>query len=573
MEPISRRRWLPRQAHQVLAQITQLGAALNLSPLCARVLAGRGLVDPEQAGAFLQARLAALPDPGLLRSMDRAAERLARAVREQHPVEVHGDYDVDGISAAALLVESLRAMGAQVDFHIPLRLRDGYGLSADALRAAQARGKHLVVSVDCGISAVAEARLAAELGLDLIITDHHQPPQELPRALALINPHLPDDAFPDKHLAGVGVAFFLALAVRRELRAQGWFHSRPEPDLKQVLDLVALGTIADIVPLTGVNRILTRAGLDLMAQDRRPGLAALRQVAGVREINCGAVGFQLAPRLNAAGRLEDAAAAVRLLLTEDADEARAIAEQLDACNRQRQAIEAETFSQALERLAELDQPRRNSIVLADERWHPGVIGIVASRLVERFHRPTVLIALEQGRGKGSARSIRGFHLYQALERCSTELQGFGGHEYAAGLTLSAHQVESFDARFENVAHEWLDEEALLPQMLHDGEVELTAFAQADVAELAALAPFGPGNPEPLFRVNGAVFERPRCVGRDHLQFQLRQDDLSLPCIAFGAAARWQGIKGRVDVLCTPQINRWQGRESVQLRVKDLRENG
>lgn len=570
MDPVSLRRWLPRRSDCTPLQVANLAAELNLSSLCARVLAGRGLTDPAQAQGFLEARLAALPDPSLLSNMDLAAERLAHAVREQQKVTVHGDYDVDGISGAALLVESLGAMGAQVDFHIPLRLRDGYGLSADALRAAHAQGKNLVVSVDCGISAHEEADLARELGLDLIITDHHQPPNALPRAFALVNPHLPGDAFPDKHLAGVGVAFFLALAVRRQLRAQGWFSLRPEPDLRQVLDLVALGSIADIVPLTGVNRILTRAGLELMAQDRRPGLAALRQVAAVREMNCGAVGFQLAPRLNAAGRLDDAALAVRLLLTADAQEAQGIARQLDECNRERQGIETETFAQALERLTALDQPQRRSIVLADERWHPGVIGIVASRMVERFHRPAVLIALDQGRGKGSGRSIRGFHLHRALVECSARLQGYGGHEYAAGLTLAEDQVESFAAQFENLAQDRLGEEDLIPQLLHDGEVDLTAFAQQDVAELASLAPFGPGNAEPLFCVRNAEFQQPRCVGRDHLQFQLRQGSLSLPCIAFGVASRWEGITGRVDALCTPQINNWRGRESVQLRVRDLR---
>lgn len=572
MEPVSRRDWRPRGASLDESAITSLAGELKLSQLCARVLAGRGLGEARAAHAFLKARLGALPDPARLLNMEQAAWRLARAVREGEPMVVHGDYDVDGITGTALLVESLRALGGRVDFHIPQRLRDGYGLSADALRAAKAQGKGLVVSVDCGISAHEEALLARDLGLDLIITDHHQPPDILPPALALINPHLPGDRFPEKHLAGVGVAFFLMLAVRRQLRDEGWFAERPEPDLRQVLDLVALGTIADVVPLTGVNRILTRAGLDLLARDQRPGLLALRQIAGVREVTCGVVGFQLAPRLNAAGRLEDATLAVNLLLSNDPSQAQSIARQLDDCNRERQRIEAQTLEQALERLAALNQPQRRSIVLADERWHAGVIGIVASRLVERFHRPTILIALDQGRGKGSGRSIRGFHLYRALHRCGARLQGFGGHEYAAGLSIAEAELESFAAEIESLARQELREEDLRPQLLHDGEVALAAFGKDAVEELNALAPFGPGNPEPLFRVNAAEFQRPRCVGREHLQFQLGQGDLSLPCIAFGEASRWQGINGRVDVLCTPHINRWQGRETVQLRVKDLREN-
>lgn len=573
MQQITQWDWLIRGDVPDLSQVKTLAAELGISALAARVLLMRGLAEPQTAREFLDGSLALLPDPASLSGMDKAVLRLVRAIRNREAVLVHGDYDVDGITAAALLVEALRSFGAIADYHIPLRLRDGYGLSSQALQKAHEQGYAIVVSVDCGISAHEPARLAASLGIDLIITDHHQPPAELPVALALINPHLPDDGFPDKSLAGVGVAFFLTLAIRRQLREEGYFAQRQEPDLRLLLDLVALGTIADIAALTGVNRLLVRAGLALLDQARRPGVAALRQVAGVREMSCSAVGFQLAPRLNAAGRLEDAALGVELLLSPDSARTTEIANYLDECNRERQAIERQTLDQALEKLTQNSDPERHSIVLADERWHSGVIGIVASRLVEHFHRPTLMIALEQGQGKGSGRSIRGFNLYEALCACSDHLEGFGGHPMAAGLTISEEKLERFKADFEETVRQNLSASDLRPRILYDGDLALSELGFDTVADLARLRPFGFGNPEPLFRIRGASLENPRCVGRDHLQFQLRQNIRSVACIAFGGASRWKGLAGSVDALCTPQINVWQGSQTLQLRVRDLKQSG
>lgn len=570
MDPVSARVWKLRGEEPGGALLVQLARELRISDLAARILAVRGISETETGREFLSSRLSSLPDPARLGGMAEAVARLARAIRGGELIAIHGDYDVDGITGTTLLVESLRAMGGQAIYHIPLRLKDGYGLSGEAIRTLHARGASVLVSVDCGISAVAEADLARELGLDLIITDHHQPGDQLPRALALIDPHLPGDAFPDKHLAGVGVAFFLLLGLRRHLREAGGFDELPEPDLRLSLDLVALGTIADIVPLTGVNRILTTAGLTLLRQGRRPGVEALKEVAGVREVSCGTVGFQLAPRLNAAGRLEDAALGVELLLSETREHGLEIARRLDACNRERQAIEQETLQQALARIGELADSGRRSIVLADARWHPGVIGIVASRLVEKFYRPTVLIALENGGGKGSARSIKGFHLYRALARCAGSLKGYGGHEYAAGLTVESTAVQDFCDQFERVAQETLTPEQLQPSLTYDAEIALEEFDLEAVADLERLAPFGPGNPEPVFLVQGARMQQPRRVGQDHLQFTLRQGGYSAACIGFGMAGRWRDTEGEIDVLCSAQINRWRGRQSVQLRIRDLR---
>jgi single-stranded-DNA-specific exonuclease len=569
MEAVTVRRWVERQEALDPGRVARLAEGLRLTPLTAGVLARRGVVTAEEGREFLEARLAALPDPFLLPGMERAALRLAAAVEQGERIAVHGDYDVDGITGTALLVETLRGLGAAVDYHIPLRLRDGYGLSAEALRRAAAEGAKVAVSVDCGVCAVAEARLALELGLDLIITDHHQPPETLPAAFAVVDPHLPCD-FPFKPLAGVGVAFFLLAALRKVLRGRGFFASRPEPDLRRGLDLVALGTIADIVPLTGVNRTLARAGLALLGGEGRPGVGALREVAVVREVSCGAVGFRLAPRLNAAGRLEDAALGVDLLLQPSRERALAIARMLDDFNRERQQIERQAFEQAVERLERGGEGGAASIVLADERWHPGVIGIVASRLVERYHRPTVLIALEGGQGKGSARSIGGFHLYRALDLCRHHLAAFGGHEFAAGLTIAAESIAPFAAAFEKVARQALDEEQLLPRLGHDGEVLLEELTLDAARELAALAPFGAGNPEPAFVLRAVRVQQIRPVGEGHLRFTARQGGYSLPCIAFGMASRQPFLEGEIDLLVTPGLNEWRGSVSVQLRVRDFR---
>lgn len=569
MDAVTARRWSNRCDGTTEAHCLALAQGLGLDPLTARILIGRGVTDLPAGRSFLASRLADLPDPFLMQGMTRATARLATALERGEKIAIHGDYDVDGISGTSLLVDVLRQLGAEVEYHIPLRLKDGYGLSAEALRLAASHGVRVAVSVDCGVSAVAEAKLARELGLDLIITDHHQVPQIRPEALAILNPHQVDCAFPAKELAGVGVAFMLLVGLRKVLRERGYFRSRKEPDLRLSLDLVALGTIADIASLQGLNRTLTKLGLQLLNESRRPGVQALREVAGVKEISCSAVGFRLAPRLNAAGRLEDAALGVQLLLTESAAEAKQLAALLDGFNRERQALEQETLRQAIERLDGLSNDLC-SIVLADERWHPGVIGIVASRLVERYGRPTVLIALEEGKGKGSGRSIRGFHLYQALADCAGQLLGFGGHEYAAGLSLEMERVEAFAREFEALAKSRLSAEDLQPQLWHDGEVLIEELGEREVVALEGLAPFGAGNPEPCLVLRGVRVQQLQPVGQGHLRFTARQGGYSLACIAFGLAERAAQLQGEIDLLGVPGLNEWRNQKTVQLRVKDFR---
>jgi single-stranded-DNA-specific exonuclease len=546
-----------------------LAEKLQVSPLIAAFLQLRGIADVDQGRQYLSSRLAAMPDPFLMADMETAVKRLCQAVQGGERIAVHGDYDVDGITASALLVENLRSFGASVDYYIPLRLVDGYGLSGEALQRAVDSGATVAVSVDCGVSAHEEAQRAKELGLDLIITDHHQPPEKLPEALAVINPHRSDCAFPDKGLAGVGVAFMLLVALRSRLRQISWFQDRPEPDLRRSLDLVALGTIADIAPLNGLNRILVKAGLSVLNQNNRPGIAALREVADVKEVNCGSVGFRLAPRLNAAGRLQDAAQGVELLLESAPAKALSSARQLDEINRQRQAIEQQTLEQAMEQLTEKYDPAQRSIVLASPEWHSGVIGIVASRLVEHFYRPTVLIAVENGIGKGSARSIRGFHLYRALHDCQQHLSAFGGHEFAAGLSIPAENIDAFTSAFEAVAEKELSDDQLQPRYLFDQEVLLEELTLETVTELDQLAPFGVGNPQPQLVARGLRAQQVQILGEKHLRFTAQQGGYSQACIGFGMAERIDELSGEFDLLFTPSINEWRGRSSVQLKVKDF----
>jgi len=571
LEPVTKRLWGPRHYSSDYSAASDYAEQLEVSNLVARLLIDRQF-SLESARKFLNVRLVDLPDPFLLADMEIAVKRLHFAIESGEKIAVHGDYDVDGISGTVLLTAAFGAFGADVEYHIPLRLRDGYGLSAEAIKDAANRGIKVVVSVDCGVSAHDEADLAREYGVDLIVTDHHQPPPTLPEALAIINPQRQDSSFPFRPLAGVGVAFFLLIALRKALREADWFKDRTEPDLRDYLDLVALGTIADLVPLQGVNRTLARHGLRLIENGPRTGLRALKQVASVQNVSSGVVGFQLAPRLNAAGRMEDAALGVELLLEEDMVRALNMARYLDQCNRARQELEKQTLREAEAAVAKLSEQHTHTIILGDEGWHPGVIGIVASRLVERYHRPTVLVALDGEQGKGSARSIRGYHLYQALQACADHLMAFGGHEMAAGMSLRKEELPAFASAMEANARAELNDDDLLPKLRHDGTVLLEEIDLDALRQMEGMAPFGMENPEPLLVVESVRAMRVQELGGGHLRFTACQGAFSHPAIAFGMQARKEDFQGELDLLVTPQINYYQGRETVQLRVKDVRKS-
>ena len=569
MEPVIARRWKIRGAEQ--SHVEQLVRECTVNPLVARLLVNRGIVEPDAARRFMGGTLADIHDPFLLRGMETAAARLARAVEGGETICIYGDYDVDGITSVSLLVSFFRALGATVFYHIPLRLEDGYGLSAEGIAGVAELGARVIVSVDCGITAVAEAELCRQLGVDLIITDHHTPGEMIPAAYAVINPHQPGCPFPFKNLAGVGVAFNLLIAIRSRLRDAGYFDRRPEPNLREYLDLVALGTIADVVQLTDENRILASYGLRELTASPRPGIQALKAVSGVDgAVSSGTVGFRLAPRLNAAGRLEDAALGVDLLLCCERQRAQVMAEALDASNTERQALEQQILHDALAMVkGEPGRSGRKSIVLASEAWHPGVIGIVASRLVDLFHRPTILIALQDGNGRGSGRSIPGFHLHDALHACADHLVKFGGHKYAAGLSIDEETLEKFVAEFEMVADGLLSTEDLLPELAIDTELGLDDLTLQLAEQVEALAPFGMGNPEPVFMLRGVMVAERRVLKERHLKLRITASGRTFDAIGFNMAGR-DNPGERWDMVFTLGVNAWNGKKHLQLRLKDFR---
>lgn len=553
-----------------------LVGALGCHPVVAQILWNRGLRDPAAAESFLAARLRDLPDPSSLAGIEAAVHRLARALVEDEPITVHGDYDVDGVSATALLVSFLRACGARrVDYVVPHRLRDGYGLAAETVRRLAAQGTRLLVTLDCGVTAVTEIDEAVALGLDVIVVDHHQAPADLPRAVAILNPWQPGCRYPTRELAAVGVTFLLCVALRRFLRGRGWFERRREPDLREWLEFVALGTIADVVPLVGANRLLVRAGLRRLSEATRPGIRALKRVAGMEpeaEVSAGQVAFRLAPRINAVGRLDDAGIAVELLLAEDAARAENLARRLDAANAERQSIERELLKEAA---AQAERQSGRAVVVAGEGWHPGVIGIVAARLVERFRRPAIVIGLdfETGVGRGSGRSIGDFDLYEALERCASLLEGYGGHKQAAGLTIARAAVPAFAEAFSRVAEESFDPAAAEPVCVVESVLRPADIDEPLCEAIAALGPFGAGNPEPVLALLGTAV-RGRVVGANgnnggHLKLQL--DDAPLvDAIGFGMGHRLADLSRHVDLAFTLAIDTYGGLRRPQLRLRAIR---
>ena len=545
--------------------------ALGLHPLAGRVLASRGLGDPADAEAFLSARLADLPDPFAMKGMDAAVARLVRAIDGGERIALYGDYDVDGVTSTALLAGFLRACGAEVVTYVPHRLVEGYGLNAAAVERLAREGARLLVTLDCGITSAPEVRTAAAMGVDAVVVDHHTVPVELPAAAAILNPHQPGCGYPSKELAAVGVTFALAMALRRALRERGRFGAaRPEPNLKDALDLVALGTVADVVPLVGANRILVRWGLDALARSRRPGVRALKRVAGVPEgveVSAGQVGFRLAPRINAAGRLDDAGRGVRLLLETDEARADALARELDRENQARQEIERTILDEAVHDAAARVQAGARGLVLARDGWHAGVVGIVASRIVERFHRPAVLVALGEDEGKGSGRSIEGFHLHEALAACAGHLLRFGGHRHAAGVTVARASVPAFREAFEAHAARHVRDEDLVPRCRIEGWVEERDVSERAALDLARLGPFGAGHPEPVFALRGAA-ARARTVGAGgaHLKLALG----GLDAIGFGMGDRLGVCAGAVEAAFTVGFDEWDGARRLQLRLRDVR---
>jgi single-stranded-DNA-specific exonuclease len=548
--------------------VQALAAELRLPPLVCRLLLVRGHATVEPAKEFLRPRLERLHSPHSLPDAAVAVERLERAARNAETVLVHGDYDVDGICATTLLTRSLRYFGARPVPFIPRRLQDGYDLSDAGVRAAREAGAALVVTCDCGTSALGPIRALCESGIDVIVTDHHLPGGPLPECLAVLNPKRAGSEYPDRDLAAVGVAFKLMLALAEKLGANANF-------VYNMLDLVALATIADVAPLRGENRIFARYGLKLMAETPHQGLRALMRASGMdgKPLTAGRVGFILAPRLNAAGRIGHAMQGVELLLSESEPQSNRIARELEEMNRRRQDIDRATLEEARRRIDAIDLDNTFGIVLAEQGWHPGVIGIVASRIVEETARPTVLIALDGNEGKGSGRAPMPFDLHAGLSECRDLLVRFGGHKAAAGVTIDASRVEEFAQRFNEVARAKLRREDLQPELRIDAEIPIDDVTEELEGMLRHFEPFGIGNPTPVFVSRDIrLTMAPRVVGTDGLKLRIATSAGDRDALGWGMGDLATEITPdtSIDIAYRLERDTYQGVSRLQLRVADLR---
>jgi single-stranded-DNA-specific exonuclease len=564
-------------------RIACLQRAAGIPAVVAQLLVCRGISDPGQARQFLDSRLSDLRDPAVLPGCALAAEHIDGAIRGGKRIVVYGDYDADGVTGTAILRQCLKMLGGNVGYYVPSRLDEGYGLNAEAIARLAAEKAELLVTVDCGIASIQESLVARQCGLDLVITDHHEPPLRLPEAAAIVHPRLPGSEYPFGGLSGSGVAFKLAWAICQ--RASGATKVAPvmRDFLLQAVGLAALGTVADVVPLVDENRVLVRHGLTSLKQPTWPGVKALLKVAGLEKkprLDAEDIAFQLAPRLNAAGRLGQALLAVELLVTDRPDRAAELAQYLDGLNNNRQTLERSIYLAAAKQIKEeADLENDSALVLAQHGWHPGVLGIVAGRLAEKHHRPAVLIAWEKlgiRPGIGSARSIPGFDLHAALEACGEHLLSHGGHAAAAGLTIEEAKFVAFRASFCEYVATHLGGAGLAAELLIDAEAPLSAFTIEVVEQIEQLAPFGHGNFRPLVCASGvSLADSPQLMGSSgrHLAVRICQHDTTIRAVAFGKedwAEPLGAAKGLLDVAFRPIVNAYRGRRSVELHLVDWR---
>ena len=559
------KRWLiPELPEEKIRDLMEAGYPYLVSS----VLVSRGTETAERAAEVLECEHTLAHSPLLMKDMDKAVERISRALADGETIAVFGDYDVDGITSTCLLTDYLRSRGATVCMHIPRRVEEGYGLGTDAIRALAEKGVSLLITVDCGITGVEETAFAASLGMDVVITDHHECKETLPEACAVVDPHRPDCAYPFKHLAGVGVALKLVLALGGSGREGALF--------ARYCTLAAIGTIADVMRMEGENRTIVQCGLDCLDHSDFIGLHALLREAGLsgKPITSIQIGFILAPRINAAGRMGRAELAAELLLTDDPAEAEGLARELCELNRERQAVEQEIFARAIEQLETLPADQRNALVLSSEDWHQGVVGIVASRLSEKYSCPSFMIHLADGMGKGSCRSYGGFNLFSALEACSDLLVGFGGHELAAGFTIEEQNIPAFRKKMNQYVRAHTGKE--LPVSSLEVDVNIThpsLVTLEEVEDLSRLEPYGAGNNRPVFCLRGATLETLQSVGQNkHLKVRLQKSRMLFDGIFFSVTAEEFGLCAgmRVDAAFYLQINEFRGTRTVQMQIIDLR---
>ncbi len=575
------KRWRIRPHDSV--RIAALEREARVSPVVAQLLVARGVCDVRQVLEFLNPKLSGLRDPDLLPGVPEAADRLMRAVRDQRPITVYGDYDADGITGTAILLECLSLLGAAVTYYVPHRLEEGYGLNDEALRTLAGRGTQVVVTVDCGIGSVREAETAQQLGLELIVTDHHEFADRLPAAAAIVHPRLPGSSYPFTGLSGAGVAFKLAWAVCQRANDAKKVSPRMRDFLVQAVGLAAIGTVADVVPLLDENRIVVRHGLASLPQTTSLGLKRLLKLTGLADkkcLDCEDIGFTLAPRLNAAGRLGQAQLAVELLTTTSAERAGALADYLHELNGSRESLERSVYLAASKLIQEQFDPENDAaLVLAGRDWHPGVIGIVAGRLAEKHHRPVVMIALD-GMGvkpaTGSVRSVPGFHVHEALRDCSENLISHGGHAAAAGLKIDESRIDAFRDDFCQAVAAAIRQEDRVAELWIDSETPFSSLTMQTVEQMEQLAPFGQGNHRPILCATGVqLAEPPKRIGGGgrHLSLRLVQHGVRLRGVAFGGgdrAVELGAAEGRLSVAFRPVINEFNGRRTVELHVADWR---
>jgi len=547
-----------------------LSKELNISPILAQLLINRGTKEALSARIFLKADLKDLRDPYIFKDMERAVDRILKAINSDERILIYGDYDVDGISSIALLFFILKEFTLNLYYYIPNRFQEGYGLNEKAIDIAFENNFKLIITVDCGISSIGEIRKANNYGIDVIVIDHHQPQKEVPSAMAIINPKY-DTNYPFRELAGVGVSYKVVQALYLKLK-------RNQDDLRNLLDYVALGSIADSVPFIDENRILIKCGLKVLNQTDKEGLKALIVESGVDYGNLGTkeVNFALAPRINAAGRLDDPKLALELLLTDSESKAKYLSRKLSEINKYRQDVGDNILREAREfAFKQVEDEDNKVLVLASEDWNQGVIGIIASRLVDELNRPIIIISKKDGIGKGSGRSIKGFHLYKALELCKDILINFGGHQLAAGITIEYNKIPEFKSRINKIAQEFINEDELNPELEVDAQISLSDINVNLIKDINVLEPFGSGNPQPVFCSYKNMIYDWQLVGqsREHLKLKIKEENKILEGIGFGLSKMGSQIFSEskvVDLAFNIELNKWNGTENIQLNIKGIK---
>ena len=545
-------------------KIEEISKKHNVSKLLARVLVNRGIIDDEDINVFLNPTRNDFHDPYLMPDMKKAVDRIEIAIKEKQKIIIYGDYDVDGITSITVLKRFLEERGIQVDYYVPNRLQEGYGLNKEAITQIAEDGYKLMITVDCGISGIEEIEYSNSLEIETIITDHHEPLEELPNAIAIIDAKRKDNQYPFRGLAGVGVVFKLIQAIGMRLNLE-------EKEYLKYLDIVCVGTISDIVPLVDENRVIASLGLKLIQVTRNVGLKSLLMAIGYNNINSMAVSFGIAPRINACGRMGFQGEALKLFLTDNIVQAEAITEKLNSYNAERQAKERIIFDEAIESLQNVDMNNLNTIVLAGKGWHHGVIGIVASKLTEKFFKPTILLALEDDIAKGSGRSIPGFDLHSALCTSSKYLEKYGGHEMAVGLSLKKENLEEFKKAFEEIAKDYNIKE-ILPVIYVDSEITASDMNKETVEQLNKLEPFGEANKTPIFLYKNLKIDSIRALSEGkHLKITLKDNNCIVSAIGFnmGNLAEEYLIGDKVDIIGTLEVNSFNGIETIQINLKDI----